>query len=92
MEDETNLTFIKELGYLPVLSSLKEDPYFQDPARAPFVAALETAVLPEMTGSAETVANVVESVYQQVAVAGNMSPEEGVKEAVKEANAALEGQ
>lgn len=92
MQDETNLTFIKALGYLPVLSSLKEDPYFQDPARAPFVAALETAVLPEMTGSAETVANAVETVYQQVAVAGSMSPEEGVEEAVKEANTALEGQ
>ncbi len=92
MQDEINLTFIKELGYLPVLSSLKDDPYFQDPARAPFVTALETAVLPEMTGSAEKVANAVETVYQQVAVAGNMSPEEGVKEAVKEADAALEGQ
>ena len=92
MQDETNLTFIKELGYLPVISSLKDDPYFQDPAREPFVAALETAVLPEMTGSAEKVANAVETVYQEVAVAGNMSPEEGVKEAVKEADAALGGQ
>ena len=92
MQDETNLTFIKALGYLPVLSSLKDDPYFQNPARAPFVAALETAVLPEMTGSAEKVANAVETVYQQVAVAGNLSPEEGVKEAVKNADAALEGQ
>lgn len=92
MQDETNLTFIKALGYLPVLSSLKDDSYFQDPVRAPFVAALETAVLPEMTGSAEKVANAVETVYQQVAVAGKMSPEEAVKEAVKEADAALQGQ
>ncbi len=92
MEDENNLTFIRELGYLPVLSSLKDDPYFQDPARAPFVAALENAVLPEMTGSAETVANAVETVYQEVAVAGTLSPEEGVQAAVERANAALEEQ
>lgn len=92
MEDENNLTFIRELGYLPVLTSLKDDPYFQDPARAPFVAALETAVLPEMTGSAETVANAVETVYQEVAVAGSLSPEEGVQAAVERANAALEEQ
>lgn len=92
MEDENNLTFITELGYLPVLTSLKEDPYFQDPARAPFVAALENAVLPEMTGSAETVANAVETVYQEVAVAGTMSPEEGVQAAAEQANAALAGE
>ncbi len=92
MEDENNLKFIKELGYLPVLSSLKDDPYFQEPARAPFVAALENAVLPEMTGSAETVANAVETVYQEVAVAGTMTPEEGVKAAAEQANAALGGE
>lgn len=92
MEDENNLSFIKDLGYLPVLSSLKEDPYFQEPAREPFVAALENAVLPEMTGSAETVANAVETVYQEVAVAGTMSPEEGVQAAAEQANAALEGE
>jgi multiple sugar transport system substrate-binding protein len=92
MEDENNLTFIKKLGYLPVLSSLKDDPYFQEPGRAPFVAALENAVLPEMTANAETVANAVETAYQQVAVAGELSPEEGVETAVTQANAALEGQ
>lgn len=92
MEDQNNLQFIKELGYLPVLSSLMEDPYFQETARAPFVAALETAVLPEMTGSAETVANAVETIYQEVAVAGTMTPEEGVQAAAEQANAALESE
>ena len=45
MEDENNLTFIQELGYLPVVTALKDDPYFQDPARQPFVEALQNAVL-----------------------------------------------
>lgn len=92
MEDDNNLTFIKALGYLPVLQSLKDDPYFQEPSREPFVAALETAVLPEMTASAETVANAVETVYQEVAVAGNVSPEEGVQRAVQRAQDALDQQ
>jgi len=92
MEEENNLQFITELGYLPVLTSLKDDPYFQDPARAPFVAALENAVLPEMTASAEAVANAIETVYQEVAVEGRMTPEEGVEMAVERAQEALQGQ
>jgi multiple sugar transport system substrate-binding protein len=90
MEDENNLTFITELGYLPVITSLKADPYFQDPARQPFVAALENAILPEQTGTAEDVANEILGVYQLVAVERSISPEEAVQEAATRAQAKLQ--
>jgi multiple sugar transport system substrate-binding protein len=90
MEDENNLTFITELGYLPVITGLKEDPYFQDPARQPFVAALENAILPEQTGTAEDVANEILGVYQLVAVEKSISPEEAVQEAATRAQAKLQ--
>jgi len=90
MEDENNLTFIQELGYLPVVTSLKEDAYFQDPARQPFVEALENAVLPEQTGTAEDVANEILGVYQLVAVEKSISPEEAVQEAATRAQGKIE--
>jgi len=90
MEDENNLTFIQELGYLPVVTSLKEDAYFQDPARQPFVEALENAVLPEQTGTAEDVANEILGVYQLVAVEKSITPEEAVQEAATRAQGKIE--
>ena len=90
MEDENNLTFIQELGYLPVVTALKDDPYFQDPARLPFVEALQNAVLPEQTGVADDVANEILGVYQQVAVEKSLTPEQGVEEAVTRARGKIQ--
>ena len=90
MADENNKTFITELGYLPVLKSLQDDPYFQDPARQPFVQALEHAVLPQMTSSAEAVANAIQGVYQQVAVEDSVAPDQGVELAAQEAQKELQ--
>ena len=90
MEDENNLTFIEELGYLPVITTLKDDPYFQDPARLPFVEALQNAVLPEQTGVADDVANEILGVYQQVAVEKSITPEQAVEEAVTRARGKIQ--
>ncbi len=89
MQDENNLQFIKELGYLPTLTSLKNDPYFNDPTRKPFVDALKTAVFPQIFSSAEDAANGVLGVYQQTVVQGQGTPEQAVKDAADKARAAL---
>ena len=56
MQDENNLQFLKELGDLPILDSLKSDPYFQEPARSPrgYLAARGNA---EQYEAADKVAN-----------------------------------
>jgi multiple sugar transport system substrate-binding protein len=89
MEDENNLVFLQELGYLPTLTSLKDHEYFQDPARLPFVEALEHALLPEQIGVAEDAANEVLAVYHQVAVEGTLDPEQGVEQAAENARRAI---
>jgi len=73
------------LGYLPVVTALKDDPYFQDPARQPFVEALQNAILPEQIGAADDVANEILGVYQLVAVEKSMTPEQAVQEAIERA-------
>ncbi len=92
MEDENNLVFLQELGYLPVVTSLKEDPYFQEPARLPFVQILENAVLPQQFDAADRVSTQLLGVYQQVAVEGSLTPEEAVEVAAQQAREALEQQ
>jgi multiple sugar transport system substrate-binding protein len=92
MEDENNLVFLQELGYLPVLSSLKEDPYFQDPARQPFVQALENAVLPQQFEAADRVANQILGVYQSAVVEGTLTPEQAVEQAAQRAREELQTQ
>ncbi|MBP1693961.1 MAG: extracellular solute-binding protein [Chloroflexi bacterium] len=89
MQDENNLQFLKELGYLPILGSLKSDPYFQEPARKPFVDVLQHAVMPEQYESADKVANAILGVYQDAAVKGSLSPEDAVTKAAEDARAAL---
>ncbi len=88
-QDENNLTFIKELGYLPVLTSLKEDEYFQEDARRPFVDLLENGILPEQFAAAERAAVQVQAIYQAVVVEGTISIEEAVSTAVEQAREAL---
>jgi multiple sugar transport system substrate-binding protein len=89
MEDENNLQFLKELGYLPILANLKTDPYFQDPARKPFVDILQNAVLPEQYEAADKVANAILGVYQEASVAGSLTPQDAVTQAAEIAREAL---
>jgi multiple sugar transport system substrate-binding protein len=89
MEEENNRQFITDLGYLPTLVSLRDDPYFQEPARKVFIDALENGMLPQQFSTAETVANEVQAVYQQAVVEGEMTPEEAVTQAAEQARAAL---
>jgi multiple sugar transport system substrate-binding protein len=90
MEDEMNYQFITELGYLPVLMDLQDDPFFQDPARESFVEVLQNGVLPSMFASAEDVANAIQGVYQRAVVEGAMAPEQAAEVAVSEARQALQ--
>jgi multiple sugar transport system substrate-binding protein len=89
MQPENNLQFDKDLGYLPVSNSLMTDAYFQDPARKPFVDALQNAVLPEQFATADKVANAVLGVYQKVVVEASTTPEQGVKDAAAAGRDAL---
>lgn len=90
MEEENNRQFITELGYLPTLLTLREDPYFQEPARQVFIEVLENGLLPQQFSTAETVANEVQAVYQQTVVEGELTPEEAVEQAAEQARAALQ--
>jgi multiple sugar transport system substrate-binding protein len=92
MEDENNLLFLQQLGYLPVLTTLKDDPYFQEPARQPFVQILETAVLPQQFDAADKVANQLLGIYQQTAVEKQLPPEQAVETAAKQARETLAAQ
>lgn len=78
MTDENSLAFCKELGYLPVKLSLKDDAYFQDPARKPFVDMLPYAVFPQAFAKFDGAANEILKVYAQVVVEGTVTPEDGV--------------
>ena len=89
MEDENNLQFLKELGYLPILDSLKSDPYFQEPARKPFVDILQNAIMPEQYEAADKVANAILGVYQEAVVQGSLSPQDAVTQAAQKAREAL---
>jgi multiple sugar transport system substrate-binding protein len=89
MQDENNLQFLKELGYLPILDSLKSDPYFQEPARKPFVDILQHAVMPEQYEAADEVANAILGVYQEAVVQGSLSPQDAVTQAAQKAREAL---
>jgi multiple sugar transport system substrate-binding protein len=89
MEDENNLQFITELGYLPVITALRDDEYFQEPARSPFVALLENGIVPEQFASAERAAAALQGIYQTAVVESSISPEEAVVEAADAARTAI---
>jgi len=91
MEDENNYKFITELGYLPVITALNDDPYFQDPARRPFVELLENGVVPEQFATADRVAAALQGIYQGVVVDGSIPLEEAVATAAEAAREALAG-
>jgi multiple sugar transport system substrate-binding protein len=90
MQEDNNLVFLQELGYLPILTSLRDDPYFQEPARQPFVDILETAVLPQQFAAADDVANQILGVYQKTAVEKSLTPDQAVEEAATQARSVLQ--
>ncbi len=89
MEDENNYQFITELGYLPVLLSLQDDEFFQDPARLPFVELLENGYVPEQFANADRAAVALQGVYQEVVVEGSIPLEDAVEAAAEAARAAV---
>ncbi len=89
MEDENNYQFITELGYLPVLLSLQDDEFFQDPARLPFVELLENGYVPEQFANADKAAGALQGVYQEVVVEGSIPLEDAVEAAAEAARAAV---
>lgn len=92
MEDENNLQFIQELGYLPAISALQGDPYFAEPARQPFVDLLENAVYPQPLANFDAAANAVLAVYQQAVVEDALSGEQAAEQAAEQARAAIKRQ
>jgi multiple sugar transport system substrate-binding protein len=89
MEDTNNLQFLKELGYLPAITSLQADPYFAEPARKPFLDMLSTAVYPQALANFDVVASAVLSTYQETVVEGKRTPQEAVTLAAEKARAEL---
>jgi len=89
MTDENSLAFNKELGYLPVKLSLKDDPYFADPQRQPFIDLLPNAVFPQAFANFDTAANELLKVYSLTVVEGELSPEEAVTTAAENSRKAL---
>ncbi|MBX0328339.1 extracellular solute-binding protein [Oscillochloris sp. ZM17-4] len=89
MEDANNLQFIKELGYLPAITTLQSDPYFAEPARKPFVDMLKTAVYPQALANFDAAVTAVLGVYQETVIQGAHTPEEVAALAATRARAAL---
>jgi multiple sugar transport system substrate-binding protein len=89
MEDANNLQFIKELGYLPAITTLQSDPYFAEPARKPFVDMLKTAIYPQALANFDAAATAVLGVYQETVVQGKHTPQEAATLAAEKARAAL---
>jgi multiple sugar transport system substrate-binding protein len=89
MTDENSLAFNKELGYLPVKLSLKDDPYFATSERKPFIDILPNAVFPQAFANFDTAANELLKVYSLTVVEGKLSPEEAATTAAENARKAL---
>lgn len=89
MQDENNYEFITQLGYLPVLTALKTDAFFQEPGRLPFVQVLENGIVPEQFATAERVAVALQGAYQAIVVEGSVSMDEAVSYAAEKAREAL---
>jgi len=91
IEDENNLEACKILGYLPSLSSLKENEYFKTPENAPFVAQLEHAIPNEAVAQLDEISNLLLSVYAEAVVKKSMDISEGINLAAEEAKTILLG-
>lgn len=91
MEPDINLEACKELGYLPSLKELKDDPYFKLPENAPFVAQLAHAIPNEPVAALDEVSNVLLSAYADCVVKRQITPTEAVERAAKQAREILMG-
>jgi multiple sugar transport system substrate-binding protein len=91
MQDENNYEFITELGYLPVVTSLQDDPYFQEPARQPFIEVLQNGFVPEQFATADQAAVALQGIYQQVVVDGSVPLTDAVSDAAQAARDAIQG-
>jgi multiple sugar transport system substrate-binding protein len=89
MKDDINLKACKELGQLPTLKSIKDDPYFKRPETKPFVDQLEHTLPNEAFAVLDPVSNELLQTYQQVVVDRSLTPEEGVKQAAEKARKIL---
>ncbi|NTV63943.1 MAG: extracellular solute-binding protein, partial [Oscillochloris sp.] len=92
MQDENNLQFIKELGYLPAISSLQSNAYFAEPSRKPFVDMLANAVYPQPLANFDAAATAVLSVYQKAVVEDAEPADQAAKDAADQARAAIKQQ
>lgn len=91
MEDAHNYQFITELGYLPVVTALKEDDYFKEGGRQVFVSLIENSRVPEQSAAAEKAANAIQGIYQDVVVQTKIPLDMAVAEAAAAARKALKG-
>lgn len=89
MEPSINLAACKSLEQLPTLTTLQNDPFFQQPDVKPFVDQLDNTVMNESFASVSDVANIILQHYSKVVVKGEMEPDVAVKQAGIEARAML---
>ncbi|MFH0270975.1 type 2 periplasmic-binding domain-containing protein [Vibrio jasicida] len=85
MEEEFNHKANMALGQLPTLSALKERPYYNTPEAKPFVEQLPNAKLNEPFALASDMASIILEQYSKAVVKQDLSPEEAVEAATKQA-------
>ena len=89
MEDDFNLKADMALQNLPTLTSLQDHPYFQTPDVKPFVDQLKHAVMNESSVRVAEVSSIILNYYSKVVVMNEMTAEEAVTQAGKEAKLVL---
>ncbi len=85
MEDEFNHKANMALGQLPTLISLKDRPYYNTPEAKPFVEQLPNAKLNEPFALSSDMAGVILEQYSKAVVKRDVSAEEAVEAAAKQA-------
>ena len=85
MEEEFNHKANMALGQLPTLSALKERPYYNTPEAKPFVEQLPNAKLNEPFALTSDMASIILEQYSKAVVKQDLSPEEAVEAATKQA-------
>jgi len=90
MRDDYNLEACKDLGQLPTLTALKDDPYFMLPENKPFVDQLSFAVPNEPVAEVDQISNILLQVYSEVVIDQSLSPEDAVEKISEEAKKILD--
>lgn len=90
MEDEINLEALKKLEQLPTLKSLVNNEYFKAQDIQPFVKQLDHSIPNEAVAEVDDVSNVLLQNYVKTVIKKEISPEEAVKNAAKEAREILQ--